>query len=167
MLCSKCGKLNPEGTKFCAYCGNEMTERVNTGLKCPKCGSNNDADSRFCLSCGFPLGKENSGTSSKTATSDKRETWAQQQAPNIIINQSNQIPPEYKPISMWGYFGYTILFAIPILGLILTIVFSFNSNINLRNYARSHFCILIILVVLVFILGMTGLSLGAFSNYYY
>lgn len=26
------------------------------------------------------------------------------------------IPDEYRPIGMWGYFGYTFLFAIPLIG---------------------------------------------------
>ena len=29
---------------------------------------------------------------------------------------------EYQPISAWGYIGYRILFAIPVVGLICTIV---------------------------------------------
>ena len=57
------------------------------------------------------------------------------------MNNTN-IPNEYKPISAWGYFGYNILFSIPIIGFIFLIVFSFDSsNINRRNYARSFFII--------------------------
>ena len=50
----------------------------------------------------------------------------------------NYIPEEYTPISMWGYFGYSLLFSIPIVGLICIIVFSFGGsrNINLRNFAE-------------------------------
>ena len=61
------------------------------------------------------------------------------------------IPDEYRPISMWGYFGYSILFAIPLLGLILIIVFSVGGtrNINLRNFARSYFCWLIVIIILI------------------
>ena len=61
------------------------------------------------------------------------------------MNKDN-IPEEYKPISMWGYFGYEILFAIPIIGFILLLVFSFGGtrNKNLKNFARSYFCFLII-----------------------
>lgn len=66
-------------------------------------------------------------------------------------------PEEYRPISMWGYFGYTFLFAIPLVGLILAIVWSFsNSNINRRNFARSQFCWLIIWLVICLILVFTG-----------
>ena len=63
------------------------------------------------------------------------------------------VPEEYKPISAWGYFGYQILFAIPLIGFILLIVFSLSdSNINLRNYARSYWCALILIFVILFLI---------------
>lgn len=73
-------------------------------------------------------------------------------------NNQNNIPSEYKPISMWGYFGYQILFAIPIIGFILLLVFSFGGtrNINLRNYARSYFCLFIIVVVAIIFFSIWG-----------
>ena len=69
------------------------------------------------------------------------------------MNDKN-IPFEYKPISMWGYFGYELLFSIPIIGFILLLVFSFGGtkNINLRNFARSYFCFLIIIIIFIFII---------------
>ena len=74
-----------------------------------------------------------------------------------------QIPEEYKPISMWGYFGYEILFALPLIGFILLIVFAVgHHNKNVRNFARSYFCLLIIMVILSIILVATGL-LGSFA----
>ena len=89
--------------------------------------------------------------------------------PQYIIAKNDEIPEEYKPISMWGYFGYELLFAIPLVGFILILVFSFGGarNINLRNFARSYFCFLIIgviifLVIFIFMLivfgGAAGLS---------
>ena len=76
--------------------------------------------------------------------------------------QTTNIPEEYKPITMWGYFGYEILFSIPCIGLVLLLVFSFGGtkNINLRNFTRSYFCFLIVLAVLFFILtgGLAGLA---------
>jgi hypothetical protein len=69
----------------------------------------------------------------------------------------NLIPNEYKPISPWGYFGYSIIFNLPLIGLILLIVFSFdNSNINRRNYARSYFCIYLIVIIVLVILLLLG-----------
>ena len=82
---------------------------------------------------------------------------------NTSANLSN-IPEEYKPISMWGYFGYEILFSIPCVGFIFLLVYAFGGtkNLNLKNFARSYFCFLIIVAVIMFILvsiaGFTGIS---------
>ena len=59
------------------------------------------------------------------------------------------IPDEYKPITMWGYFGYELLFSIPCVGFIILLVFAFggNKNINVKNFARSYFCYMIIAAV--------------------
>ena len=56
---------------------------------------------------------------------------------------------QFKPVSAWGYVGYSILFAIPLIGFILLIVFSCSTkNINRRNYARSFFCWLLIAIII-------------------
>ena len=74
-----------------------------------------------------------------------------------------QIPEEYKPISAWGYLGYELLFMIPIIGFILLIVFSFApANKNVKNFARSYFCLLIIVVIIAIILGASGLFAALF-----
>ncbi|MGN0131699.1 MAG: hypothetical protein ACI4AA_04600 [Lachnospiraceae bacterium] len=80
-------------------------------------------------------------------------------------NLQNNIPEEYRPISMWGYFGYELLFSIPCVGFILLLVFSFGGtkNMNLRNFARSYFCYMILLcvffgILLILLGGLTGLA---------
>lgn len=97
------------------------------------------------------------------------QSTVQPQAPINNYNQTadNSIPPEYKPISMWGYFGYEILFAIPCIGFILLCVFAFGgtSNINLKNFARSYFCMFIVTIAFLLIfLAIFGVSLGAFAG---
>lgn len=63
----------------------------------------------------------------------------------------------YTPLSPWAHVGYSILFALPVLGLIFLIVFSFdNSNINRRNFARSYWCWLVVAIVLIVYLAGTG-----------
>lgn len=78
------------------------------------------------------------------------------------MDENNQnIPEQYKPLSPWAYFGYNLLFAIPIIGIIFAIIYAFDSsNINRRNYARSFFCILAIVVVLWMILISMGVAAG-------
>ncbi len=74
-----------------------------------------------------------------------------------------QIPNEYKPISMWGYFGYEILFSIPLVGFIMLLIFAFGGtpNKNVKNFARSYFCFLIVIVVVAIILAATVFAGGS------
>lgn len=76
----------------------------------------------------------------------------------------DELPEEYRPLSMWQYFLYQILFSIPIIGFIFLIIIAFGGgkNINLRNLARSYFCsliIIIVLIVIVFFLMQSAIAL--------
>lgn len=83
---------------------------------------------------------------------------------------NTNLPEEYRPISMWGYFGYQILFSIPCVGFIALLIFAFGGtkNVNLKNFARSYFCFTIILVVLVVLVVLFTIAFGgaaaAYSN---
>lgn len=68
------------------------------------------------------------------------------------------VPPEFRPLGAWAYFGLSILFSIPIIGLIFLIVFSFSdANINRRNFARSYFIIFIFIGILIVVALLTGM----------
>lgn len=72
---------------------------------------------------------------------------------------NQNIPSNYKPLSAWAYFGYQLLFAIPFVGFILLIVFSFNNdNINRRNFARSYFCVYLLVAIIFVIFFALGLG---------
>lgn len=72
-------------------------------------------------------------------------------------NFPENLPEEYKPLSMWGYFGYQILFSIPLIGFILLIYFAVAAkNMNLRNFARSYFCFIIIIGIIVAVAAAIG-----------
>ena len=67
------------------------------------------------------------------------------------------VPNELQPMSPWKYFGLNILYAIPIIGLIFLICHAIGShNVNKRNYARSFFCVLVIVLVIVAIFYFSG-----------
>ena len=81
-----------------------------------------------------------------------------------IINQnaSGAIPPEYKPISVWGYIGYNLLFSIPLIGLIMLFVMGFgNQNINVKNYAKSMLLVYLIVIIIYIILIIFAFLSGA------
>ncbi len=157
---------------------------------CPKCGTEVSDDKAFCPECGNPLksqAQQNSGaqqTAGAQQASEGQQTAGVQQSwqatgaqngarphPQVQFQSDTVVlPDEYKPISMWGYFGYEILFSIPIVGFIVLIVLSINGkNQNVKNFARSYFCFTIIVLILLVILLVTVAGAGAsaaFGGYY-
>ena len=80
------------------------------------------------------------------------------------MSDYNNIPESYKPISMWGYFGYEILFSIPIVGFICLIVFAIGAkNVNKKNFARSYFCYTIIVCLVAIVIFAIMMATGAVS----
>lgn len=89
------------------------------------------------------------------------------QTPVRVPLTQEQLPAEYKPLGAWAYFGYALLFAIPLVGFILLLVFSLSGtgNVNLRNYARSYFCgLLVVLILCAFVVGMMAAGLFSLSQ---
>lgn len=126
-------------------------------MKCQQCGTENEAGVRFCKKCGHEMRLS-------MGTGDNNNAPGNSYTPNLNSFE------DYTPITMWGYFGYQLLFGIPCVGLILILIFSFGGtkNMNLRNFARSYFCIYIVVIVLVLILTLFGGGLASiFSRGYY
>lgn len=70
-------------------------------------------------------------------------------------------PSEYRPLGAWAYFGYSVLFSIPLIGLIFNLVYCFSdSNINRRNYARSFWCVYLLVFIVSVVLAIVAFSLG-------
>lgn len=176
MYCSKCGAKIKEGTLFCTQCGvslqnyppvqekidceteekkeqENLTEPQQTAEKIP------NPYPKFY----GPQGGQNIGQGPKQygQPQPQNRPMAYGMGNQPFYNDHQNIPiknydpsKDYTPIGMWGYFGYQLLFAIPIVGFILILVFSFGGtrNINLRNYARSTFCLLIVLIVIILLI---------------
>ena len=76
----------------------------------------------------------------------------------------NHLPEQYRPLSPWAYFGLQLLFCIPVVGFVFLIVFSFSrGNINRRNFARSYFCVYVIIGIILLICLLTG-GLASFTQ---
>lgn len=119
---------------------------------CAKCGRELEEGRMVCPSCGYDNNRGNINGNSNIPS----KTYIQEM--------------DYTPIGMWGYFGWSILFGLPMIGWIFAIVFSVGGtkNINLRNFARAQFCksILLAAVVILFLLAIAGAA-GAASAYSY
>ena len=80
----------------------------------------------------------------------QQQQMNQMAAPNAAPGRYGYYGPEaFRPLSPWAYFGWGIVYSIPIVGLVFLIIHSFSStNINRRNYARSFFCALVLSMIL-------------------
>ena len=78
------------------------------------------------------------------------------------MKKTYNVPAEYTPISMWGYFGYSILFSIPVVGFIFICVFALGGtkNVNKKNYARSYFCTLILALIIIGLIVLVAALTG-------
>ena len=66
----------------------------------------------------------------------------------------------YEPLTSLEYFGLTILFCVPIVGLVFLVFFTVRKkgNVNLMNFARSFWWLLILFAVIIGILFLTGVA---------
>ena len=73
-------------------------------------------------------------------------------------DEIRMLPSQYRPLGAWSYFGYSILFSLPLIGFIALLICAFSdSNIVRRSFARSYFCsFLVVLIVL-------GIAVGRLS----
>lgn len=69
----------------------------------------------------------------------------------------DKLPVEFRPLRPIAYFGYAILFSIPLIGFIFNVVFAVsNANINRRNFARSFLIVYAIFLIALVIFGLAG-----------
>lgn len=74
--------------------------------------------------------------------------------------EQQYLPEAYRPLSPWAYFGLSILYALPLVGWAFLIAHAVASrNINRRNYARSYFCIYLLVAVLILVLSLSGTAI--------
>lgn len=80
--------------------------------------------------------------------------------------EENTIPEELKPLSIGQFIGYSILFTIPCVGFIVTIIFACGAvkNKNLVNWARAQLIILGIVLALYIVLMILGVGTAIFNN---
>ncbi len=78
MRCSKCGRENRAGRRFCAHCGARLT------LVCASCKAENEPGERFCGECGTALGEP----AKSAASPDPRSYTPPHLADRILAEQA-------------------------------------------------------------------------------
>ena len=185
MYCSKCGAEIKEGAAFCGNCGTSLQsfppiqEKTTDKPEAPMSQENFTASGQAAEKTANS-NPEFRGAQGGQNPGQEPKQYVQPQSPyqpqpmaygtgnpaynNFNIPIKNYDPSkDYTPISMWGYFGYQILFAIPLIGFILILIFAFGGtrNINLRNYARSTFCLFIILIAVILLIVLIAALVSA------
>ena len=132
---------------------------------CPNCGKEVQNGVPFCPNCGNKLAVEPKPEPKSEVKPEEKPVPPVQQ---VVIQQApitkDTLPSQFRPLSAWAYFGYSLLFSIPIVGFIFLIVFSFNgSNINRRSFARSYWCGFLLIAIFIVIVVLIGLATGGLS----
>ena len=161
MTCNSCGALIPEGAKFCGICG--ATQSAPAPVEPAPAPAYQEPPQ--------PVVQEMPAYAAPPAPV-YQEPAAYAAQPVYQPQPVYQAPPateaappqgsRYAPISALGYLGYYIVFAVPVLGLILSFVWAKDKtgSINRQNLAK---------LMLVFkILGILALIVsGVFVAIYW
>lgn len=130
---------------------------------CPNCGSQIKEDAVFCENCGAKINEP------PKEKPEPQPVPPVQPNPQPVVIQNppitkDTLPAKFRPLSAWAYFGYSLLFAIPIVGFVFLIVYTFNgSNINRRSFARSYWCGLLLLAIIFGIVLLIAALTGGVS----
>ena len=128
-------------------------------MKCVSCGATLADNVKFCTICGTPVKKEEPAApvveAPPVVPPVTRPVTPPPVQPVVVM------PPQPKLMGPWAYFGLSLLFNIPVVGFVFLIVFSCSrANINRRNFARSYWCIYVLLAIVLFIMAIAG---GSFA----
>ena len=162
MICGNCGAENRESASFCRKCGTKLIrdeEVIKVGEDTVSDITEKDTEDEVITIGARPgsgydrAARANSGH----GLNDGRGQYSGGMPSGNMNSMYSSIPANLRPLSAWAYFGYSLLFALPVAGLIMMIIFALDdSNINRRNYARSMFCSMIVAAALIAVLFATG-----------
>ena len=166
MICTNCGKENVDTAVYCESCGTQLTPAA-PAAPAPEVGATTVLDANATVYSApqtqyAPPQPQYVPPQPQYIPPQPQATPYNNYAP-VATPATPEIPPEYKPLSGWAYLGWQLVFAIPLVGFILLIVFACGGtrNINLRNFARSYFCAMLVGLILGVIIMILGLVFGA------
>jgi len=161
-----------------------MKEELTMASFCTSCGAQAQEGVRFCTACGKALAEAVAPAPVPVPVPEPISAPIPEPVPAPAPAYQPPPPPApvyappppapappapatQKPISTIGYIGYFILYAIPVLGLIVSIMLSFGSgrDLNRRSLARAFFVIkLLLLGAGIFLAVIAYFYMGAMST---
>ena len=77
----------------------------------------------------------------------------------------DNLPEEFRPLGPWTYFWTNILYNIFPIGIIFCVIHAIGAkNINKRNFARSYFCFVIVVAIIIGVILLIGGGTSVITN---
>ena len=149
-ICNNCGADVAQGMKFCTSCGTAQLSNVDDGPVAQVADAAPQAPQQV-----YQPGDT------------QQQTHVQTPPPAAHNQQPTSQSAKNHVISTLGWLGVLILFAIPIVGFALCILWAFgDGNLNRRNFARACliFSVIAIVLSIVFTFVLGPMAMTAIRN---
>ncbi len=145
---------------------------------CTECGAKLKDGAAFCSECGakVPAGKQPGAAPETPPQTQAQPAAAEQQTyqPRQTYTVPVSTPPAVQPVSTAYYFWMMLLFAIPVVGLIVCFVTAFSGDDTSRkNFSRAVLIWILVAIVLSIIVAIAIAAVGGsimnilFNSYRY
>ena len=133
---------------FCEHCLKEIPE----GVLCEECAAAEAEENVKGSDNTTPVTHTASGAPQfhPQFTAPAASSWTEEKRFQVPLTLT-QLPPALKPLGTWGFVGYTLLFMIPLVGLIVALVCACGGTgrVCLKNYARGWIVTFVLLAVVI------------------
>ena len=145
---------------------------------CTECGAMLKDGAAFCSECGakVPAGKQPGAAPETPPQTQAQPAAAEQQTyqPRQTYTVPVSTPPAVQPVSTAYYFWMMLLFAIPVVGLIVCLVTAFSGeDASRKNFSRAVLIWILVAIVLSIIVAIAIAAVGGsimnilFNSYRY
>ena len=145
---------------------------------CTECGAKLKDGAAFCSECGakVPAGKQPGAAPETPPQTQAQPAAAEQQTyqPRQTYTVPVSTPPAVQPVSTAYYFWMMLLFAIPVIGLIVCLVTAFSGeDASRKNFSRAALIWILVAIVLSIIVAIAIAAVGGsimnilFNSYRY
>ena len=145
---------------------------------CTECGAKLKDGAAFCSECGakVPAGKQPGAAPETPPQTQAQPAAAEQQKyqPRQTYTVPVSTPPAVQPVSTAYYFWMILLFAVPVIGLIVCLVTAFSGeDASRKNFSRAVLIWILVAIVLSIIVAIAIAAVGGsimnilFNSYRY